>query len=267
MPKYVEPAIDLHSFNCPRCGAFADQTWYRTCADPVANKGIAPLIREDAIKIFQTQIDELRSDEEKKIAQLVRFQNRAIQALKGDTHIVIADNVRTRQLVENIHISRCFSCDEISIWLSEKLLHPVSSKEFTPNIDLDQDIKNDFIEAASIASLSPRGAAALLRLCVQKLCLQIGENGKNINTDIASLVKKGLNVKVQKALDIVRVTGNNAVHPGELNFADDKATVMQLFELINIIADAMISQEKRIDSMYENLPENAKKGIADRDKT
>ena len=32
--------------------------------------------------------------------------------------------------------------------------------------------------------------------------------------DIVSMVKRGLEEQVQKALDAVRVIGNNAVHPG-----------------------------------------------------
>ena len=76
-----------------------------------------------------------------------------------------------------------------------------------PNSDLDEDIRADYLEAAAVLQQSPRAAAALLRLCVQKLCKQLGLPGKNINDDIAALVTRGLNPEIQKALDIVRVIG------------------------------------------------------------
>ena len=60
----------------------------------------------------------------------------------------------------------------------------------------------------------------------------LGEKGKKIDDDIASLVRKGLEPDIQQALDVVRVTGNNAVHPGQIILEDDKATAVALFELV-----------------------------------
>jgi hypothetical protein len=135
-----------------------------------------------------------------------------------------------------------------------------------PNNDIPSEIKADYEEARNISSQSPRGAAALLRLCIQKLCKHLGEKGDNINDDIGSLVSKGLPVKVQKALDLVRVVGNNAVHPGEMNLNDTPEVANKLFGLVNIIADVMISQPKQVDELYDSvLPEASKKGIVKRD--
>ncbi len=45
---------------------------------------------------------------------------------------------------------------------------------------------------------------------------QLGNPGEDINADIAALVKDGLWADLlQRALDVVRVTGNEAVHPGQ----------------------------------------------------
>jgi len=138
----------------------------------------------------------------------------------------------------------------------------------SPNGDLEEDIQQDYLEAARILERSPRGAAALLRLAIQKLCQQLGQPGKNVNADIAALVRNGeIPQRVQQALDIVRVVGNNAVHPGQIDLRDDRETALRLFQLVNIIADRTISQPKQVDELYEALPEPARKQIEERDGT
>ncbi len=134
-----------------------------------------------------------------------------------------------------------------------------------PNVDLADKIKEDYNEARSIVFRSPRGAAALLRLCVQRVCQQLGLKGNDLNDDIATLVKRGLPADVQKALDIVRVIGNNAVHPGLLDLKDDIDTASRLFELVNHIAYSMITQPKEIAKLYSKLPEESKQAIEKRD--
>ncbi len=162
-------------------------------------------------------------------------------------------------------ISNCEHCSSKIIWLEEKMVYPKIIKVSLPNEDLSEDIKEDYLEAANIFNDSPRASAALLRLSLQKLCKQLGEKGDNINIDIANLVKKGLNPLVQKSLDSLRITGNNAVHPGEINLDEENEKVLKLFELINFIAEKMITEPKEIESFYNNLPENAKKAVKKRD--
>ena len=163
-----------------------------------------------------------------------------------------------------LRTSKCDHCENFSIWLVSKMLYPNRGHAPQPNADLPESVKEVYLEAASISTLSPRGASALLRLGIQILCKELGEKGKNINDDIAELVKKGLPPQVQQALDIVRVTGNNAVHPGQIN-VDSPEVVGQLFGLINIIAQYLITMPKEINNMYTELPEGAKKAIEKRD--
>lgn len=73
-------------------------------------------------------------------------------------------------------------------------------------------------------------------MVIQKLCIQLGEDGKDINKNIGSPAKKVLPPAVQKALDIVRVIGNESVHPGQIDLNDDPNITSKLVELVNIIA-------------------------------
>lgn len=122
------------------------------------------------------------------------------------------------------------------------------------------------MEAAIISTKSPRGAAAILRLSIQLLCKELGESGSSINNDIKELVKKGLPEIVQQSLDIVRVTGNDAVHPGQID-TDNIDVVNKLFDLINVITEYMISLPKKVNGIYVELPPEKIEGIKDRDKT
>ena len=164
--------------------------------------------------------------------------------------------------------SKCGHCYGFTIWKDDEfLIFPTSGTAPLPNHDLPDEIKADYEEARSIVELSPRGAAALLRLVVQKLCVFLGEKGKVINDDINSMVEKGLPMMLSKALHIVRVVGNDAVHPGQIDFKDNREVANQLFGLVNIIADYLITQPKHVDMLFSTLvPESKQKEIERREK-
>ena len=158
----------------------------------------------------------------------------------------------------------CEHCKNFSLWHFDSMVFPNRGNAPMPNSDMPVEVKKDYEEAASISTQSPGGAAALLRLSIQKLCVCLGGSGKNINKDIETLVKNGLPANVQKALDVVRVIGNNAVHPGQID-ADDVKTVGKLFSLVNVIVEYMISMPQKISGLYDSLPNGAKKAIERRD--
>ncbi|MBI3249960.1 MAG: DUF4145 domain-containing protein [Deltaproteobacteria bacterium] len=162
-------------------------------------------------------------------------------------------------------LSKCNSCGEPTIWHGSLMIYPLHATAEPASEDLPEDVREDFEEARIIANLSPRGAAALLRLAIQKMCVHLGESGNNINADIATLVSKGLPPRVQQALDSVRVIGNEAVHPGTLDLKDDLVTANKLFRLVNFIAQKMITEPREIDEIYGSLPADKLKGIAKRD--
>jgi hypothetical protein len=165
----------------------------------------------------------------------------------------------------NLHISRCYNCRKIAVWVHNTMVFPHERQGPQPNQDLPSEVAKDFEEARSIVALSPRGAAALLRLSIQKLCVLLGRKGRNIDDDIASLVGDGLNPLVQKALDIVRVIGNEAVHPGTIDLNDNREIADQLFGLVNSIADQMITHPKNVTQLYEKLPAAKREAIERRD--
>lgn len=166
-----------------------------------------------------------------------------------------------------IEASLCMFCNNFTLWQGNILLYPSISSMPSPNSDMPDEIASIYNEAANVFHLSPRSSAALLRLALQKLMIHLGEKGKNINDDIASLVRKGLNPKVQEAADIIRHTGNQAVHPGTIDFNDSSDTASSLFMILNFIVDQLITIPKHIDTYFDDLPKKVKDGIQKRDKT
>lgn len=169
-------------------------------------------------------------------------------------------------ITNRLTIHRCVSCGKKIIWNDDEYIYP-DIVPTEPNPDMPESVMQLYKEAGLIASKSPRAACALLRLAVERLCVELGVNEKNIDANIAELVKKGLSVEVQRALDVLRVVGNKAVHPGQIAFnVDDKATADALMELLNIITDRMISEPKKIEAMYSALPQSTLDAIQRRDK-
>jgi hypothetical protein len=176
-----------------------------------------------------------------------------------------------------IYLATCKHCEEPSYWLADhyegdfptsgRMLHPSESTAPMPHPDMPENVRSDYEEARLIANNSPRGAAALLRLAIQKLCVHLGESGQNLNDDIASLVKKGLPVEIQQALDIVRVIGNNAVHPGVLSSGDIAEISIALFELVNQIVEERITRPKKLEALFKKLPQDSRDAIKKRDKS
>ena len=216
--EIVLPEYGKSAFNCPHCGAYADQFW-------------------------------------------------SLLSAKGYHDGALLNTAPLKEDFNQFAVSKCRKCERASIWIEEELEYPKRLTVSRPNKDLPEDIKKDYLEAASILQDSPRGAAALLRLCIQKLCKHLGQKGENINDDTKSLVEQGLPSDVQKAMDILRVTGNDAVHPGKLNLNDNPEIAYKLFKLVNFVAEKMITEPRELSEFYDEvIPEKAREAIKKRDK-
>lgn len=253
------PTINKNDFNCPHCGAHANQTWFKLAADPIEKSGTPNIPNDEFIKDIRSD-QNIDSETKGKLIQWVQ------EIASGLVFIERESRGNYYNTVFNLHLSKCFSCKKFAVWVHENLLYPIKHYVIAPNPDLPNDVKRDYEEAGEILDKSPRGSAALLRLAIQKLCIHLGESGKNINADTAALVKRGLDKRVQQALDVVRVIGNNAVHPGQMDINDDKDTARTLFGLVNLIADKMISEPNHVQKLFDSLPEDARAQIDKRDK-
>lgn len=255
------PSINKTAFDCPHCGAYTTQYWSSLYAKEYREDRRTPIIPKLDEKRGWEEDPKLEPDVKKILVEWAEKMcaGKPFPETQNDSEYL-------RRNIQNINISECYNCKEISIWVYDQIVYPSTKIDLQPNKDLPSHIIRLFEEAREIVGSSPKGAAALLRLSIQHLCKELGESGKDINKDIASLVSKGLNPLVQKALDVVRVIGNEAVHPGEINLDDNRDTALQLFNVINLIAEQMITHPKQVEAMYTALPEGKLQGIEQRNK-
>lgn len=172
--------------------------------------------------------------------------------------------------IQDLDIVYCQNpeCKKYSLWKDQTMIFPQKILMPIAHIDMPEDVKEIYNEARQVSNLSPRAAAALLRVVLEKLTIYLGEKDGELNTRIANLSKKGLPQKVIQSLDIVRITANEGgSHAGEIDLtgADNLGIVYKLFWLINFIVEKMISEPKHIEEMFSTLPKDKIKGITERD--
>ncbi|MDU6482477.1 MAG: DUF4145 domain-containing protein [Paeniclostridium sordellii] len=168
---------------------------------------------------------------------------------------------------DRIEVSKCRRCEEIQVWLNEEMIIPAVVGIPEANKYMPSKVKEIYDEARNVFPKSVKASAALLRLAIQHLCKDIGGEGQTLDKAIGDLVKKGVSTEVQQALDIVRVIGNNAVHPGTINLEDNKDVALRLFELLNFVVEREIAEPKKTDEMFNKLPDNVLESIKNRDKS
>lgn len=254
-----EPSIKGTAFSCPHCNAYTTQFWYEGYVKFIDRESKVPFIPPpDFAELIRANDD---IEEDQKHIFIDRSKKVRMKLLFTDEF----SNYAELPILHNLFLSKCYNCKKWTVWVNEDLIYPPKKFGSPPNQDLPQEILVVVEEARAILNLSPKGAAALLRLSIQMLCKHLGERGKDLNDDIASLVKKGLNPIVQKSLDVVRVIGSESVHPGVIDLNDDKDMAIRLFDLINIIAEQMITQPKHVNELYEKLPDGKLSAIEKRD--
>lgn len=182
---------------------------------------------------------------------------------------VFVDATDGPQLDEDARWCKCGACDGISWWVGGSMVSPrLAMGAQPPQDDMPDDVRALYEEARGVADLSPRSAAALLRTALETLTREHLQQEGRLNDAIGRLVAKGaLDESLQQAMDLVRITGNGAVHPSELQADDTGATAHALFEIVNLIVERLVAQPKRIQRLYDQLPEPQRQQVSRRDES
>lgn len=213
MNKYTKPCFKGAAFNCPHCGVYSRMEW-----DGFYNG----------------------------------YNNRIKQ-------------------VEGYFFSEStyYHCERSVIWYlkdeNPKIFFP-REVAIPPEENMPGNVKEIYEEASLVLSDSPRAACALLRLALQELMKYLKENiqiynglkNRNINEDIEEIINIGnfyqdQKEMLEKAMNSVRLIGNKASHPSELDINDNPEIANTLFEMINFIVGEIITKPKEREERLNKL--------------
>jgi hypothetical protein len=250
--KHVSPAIDHLAFNCPHCDALARQFWFSVHADPLKADEKPVVATAETVKGL-TFGDAEEDERDRKLKWAERMAS-------GRPFLEVHRQFRNRD-VQNVSISYCFNCNEMCLWVSDQLVWPRRAGDPEPKLHASPDIRRDDEEASQTLDASPRGAAALLRLTIEKLCKELGESGESLKDDIAALVQEDVDARVQKVLEAMRIIESNAVPPGQICVGDNRAKAETLSGLVNLICEKMIMEPRHLQAVYTKLREGARNAM------
>lgn len=216
MNKYTKPYFEGKAFNCPHCGAYSSMQWN------------AFLRKDNLNRTFIKQIEGYS------------FWN-----------------------------STCFNCKRSAIWYlkdeNPKIFFPREAT-IPPEENMPENIKEIYEEASLVLGDSPRAACALLRLASQELMKYLKENIQryselklgNIKNDIEEIINIGnfyqdQKEMLEKAMNSVRLIGNKASHPSELDINDNPEIANTLFAMINFIVGEIITKPKEREERLNKL--------------
>lgn len=261
------PSVHLNSFACPNCGAHASQFWYDVRLESITSQTGIPILGTVAHAEEFERIAETGTSDPTQKAALARAAQSFRRAATGEVFVDHddRDQAQRRARLANVFVSQCYTCKRVAIWRHDQLMLPAAMTAPPPSEHLPQAALPDYDEARRVLDISPRSAAALLRLAIEKICDELSAGGGRLDQKIGNLVAKGLPIEVQQALDAVRVIGNNAVHAGQMDLRDDRDTASRLFEVVNFIAEDRIGRPKRVQALYEMLPPASRAAIDRRD--
>src|SRR6202047_555228 len=213
-------------FWCPHCDAVAHQDWFSLFLKPENATGVLVLTLETLMLAKGNESD-----------QFLQHLKDNVLAYEYQEH---PRNLKVKLL--NLHVSRCYNCKGFTVWVRDRLVFPIRGDEPPDVVEVDfeevaedvqetaedKEVSEDFEEAAAILNKFPRGAAALTRICIQKMMPLVKGNAENLDENFSSLVRKGLKVEIQQAMDVLQLVRKSPLQPSEVDLKEENETAKTL---------------------------------------
>lgn len=157
-----------------------------------------------------------------------------------------------------ICFSECSQCHEETIWYKGNMIYPNQTTAPPAHPDMPEKVREVYEEARQVIPHSVRAACTLLRLSMEYLMdeLNVLSPTDSLGKRLKHLIDEGyLNSRILKALESIRVYGNDYVHNvREIQVVDDQETALQLFNMVNFIIGQTITMDKQINELYDPTP-------------
>lgn len=227
IPELPKTILDQKSFKCPHCGAFSHMKWDNLSLFIYDDQGVEHNVQT---RVHQANCASCNKDN-------IWYNHREVTGWIGMNGIPRPSN--------DSELSRLFPIQEIT---NQNIPEYLS--------DMPEDVKSLYKEAALIYELSPRSAAALIRLALEKLCEHLGVKKRNIKESIEELARQQIiPLRVAQAADNIRLIGNANVHAGIICDEVLEDINPAIFTYINLIVDFAITKPKEIEKINTLFPE------------
>lgn len=230
------PQLDRPGFYCPhpRCGVLAQQDWVEL---------VYPVPEQNDYEYLQSYVT-------------------------GEGYGDPFDSPGVRR--SRWRAARCGTCQEWSIWLDEQMVYPRARLGAPAHPDMPEAVRELYAEGAAVAVVSRRAGAALARATVERLLKHLDPTAPTRAKleERIGRVRGRVSTPLAQLLDVVRVTGNCAVHvddqPGDLVVMalDDAEGPELLLGAVNGLVDELITRPKITDELWEKLPAGVKAKLA-----
>jgi hypothetical protein len=225
------PRLDARRFVCPRCDAFADQSWSNLARTNVSAEGIL----HDTTRVVE------------------RFDGQL--ALGGDGAW---------------QTSKCASCGDLTVWRNGSIVFPHTSTIPVASKDTPSDVLALYDEGRAVWPISRRAGAALARAALEKMLRSDPSALKKDDLiTLISKAKPTLPSHVGSLLDVVRHAGNKSLHvedePDDVMVLvlDEGNTEIGplIFEAINLLVDERVTKPAAVEALFDGLPQGVKDSI------
>ena len=229
-PEEVEdlgraPLLKRERFYCPRCGAFAHQTWWK--------------LRVGRNNTLRDAVD-----------------SHGVFVPTGSSGGVLAT-------VGQWSMSTCESCGESAVWRDDRIMFPTSSMAPLPHPDMPPAARELYLEAGEVVGVSRRAGAALARAALERVLFELDPmTGRPDLSQRIEHVLGSVSEPLAQMLTVVRYAGNKSLHPdpepGEMMVLllnpEEVEIVEVMFTSINELVQELVTAPARTKSIFGKLP-------------